>query len=97
MFLPLAFLSGSPGAGELLVLFLLVLVLFGPRRLPDIARMIGRALDELRRASQDFKQHIMDIEPQEPPRDPHGGEQAEKELPESDADTPGRSPHDRAG
>ena len=58
----LSFISGAPGAGELLVLFLVVLVLFGPRRLPEMARSIGRVLNELRRASDDFKQQIMSID-----------------------------------
>jgi TatA/E family protein of Tat protein translocase len=57
-----AFLSGSPGWGELVLLFLVVLVLFGPRRLPEIARMIGRVLEEMRRASQEFRDNIMNIE-----------------------------------
>ena len=58
----LAFLSGSPGWGELLLVFAVVLVLFGPRRLPELARMIGKALEELRRASQDFRNEVMRID-----------------------------------
>ena len=58
--LPLAFLGGV-GHTEIVVLFLVILVLFGPKRLPEIARMIGRALDELRNASQDFRSQIMQI------------------------------------
>lgn len=65
--LPLLFLAGGPGGLEILILFLLILVLFGPRRLPQIARMIGRALDELRRASQDFKDQIMTLDQDEDP------------------------------
>ena len=57
-----ALLSGSPGWAELVLVFAVVLVLFGPRRLPDIARMIGKALGDLRRASQDFHDEIMRIE-----------------------------------
>ena len=45
----LLFISGMPGAGEILVLFLVVLVLFGPKRLPEIARTIGRVVEDLRR------------------------------------------------
>ena len=59
---PVAFLSGSAGPMEMIVIFLLILVLFGPRRLPEIAKMIGRALHELRRASEDFKDQVMAIE-----------------------------------
>jgi TatA/E family protein of Tat protein translocase len=58
----LGFLSGSPGMGELLLLSAVILVLFGPRRLPEVARMIGRAMQELRRASQDFRDQVMRID-----------------------------------
>lgn len=60
--LPLMFLAGSPGPLELLVIFAVILVLFGPRKLPEIARMLGRALHELRRASEDFKSQIMSLD-----------------------------------
>ena len=58
----IAFLAGSPGPGEIIVIFFFILVLFGPRRLPEIAKMIGKTLHELRRASEDFKDQIMSIE-----------------------------------
>ncbi|MBT3192719.1 MAG: hypothetical protein HN341_09220 [Verrucomicrobia bacterium] len=50
---------------ELIVIFVAVLVLFGPRRLPEIAKMIGKTLQELRRASEDFKDQVLSIEPVE--------------------------------
>jgi len=59
---PVALLAGSPGIGEIIVIFLVVLVLFGPRRLPEIARMIGKTLHELRKASEDFKEQILAID-----------------------------------
>lgn len=59
---PLMFLASSPGPLELLVIFAVVLVLFGPRKLPEIARSIGRMLHELRKASDDFRSQIMSIE-----------------------------------
>lgn len=58
----IGFLSGAPGAGELLVLFVVVLVLFGPRRLPEIARTLGRVMSQLRRASQEFSDQILEID-----------------------------------
>jgi len=55
---PVAVLGGSLGAGELIVVFLAVLLLFGSKNLPRIARSIGRALEELRRAARDFSGEI---------------------------------------
>jgi len=60
--LPGGFLTGSPGPGELVLLFLVILLLFGPRRLPEIARAVGRAIRQLRRASDDFRDQIMRME-----------------------------------
>jgi TatA/E family protein of Tat protein translocase len=78
---PLAFFTGAPGPGELVVLFLVVLVLFGPKRLPHIARSIGKVLNDLRRASQDFRDQVMQID-QEPPVDvPHHEHDTEEEPP----------------
>jgi|GEM_PF-701491 len=53
---------GSVGAGEILLVFLVVLILFGPRRLPEIARTIGRIVSDLRRASQQFQDEIMRLD-----------------------------------
>jgi len=39
------------GATELLVLFFIVLLLFGPKKIPEIARTLGAAVREFRRAS----------------------------------------------
>jgi TatA/E family protein of Tat protein translocase len=43
---------------DTLVLFVLALLLFGPKKLPVIARQIGKALNEFRRASNEFKAQI---------------------------------------
>ena len=40
------------------VLFVLALLLFGPKKLPVIARQIGKALNEFKRASNEFKAQI---------------------------------------
>ncbi len=46
------------GFSETIFLFLLALVIFGPKKLPEIARQIGKALNEFRRASNEFKAQI---------------------------------------
>ena len=43
------------GAPEMVVIFLLALVLFGPKKLPELGRTIGKAITEFRRASSDLK------------------------------------------
>jgi TatA/E family protein of Tat protein translocase len=43
---------------ETIFLFLLALVVFGPKKLPEIARQAGKLLAELRRASNEFKSQI---------------------------------------
>ncbi len=47
-----------PGTPEILVIFLLVLILFGPDKLPDLAKQIGKGVRQLRRASDDLKNQI---------------------------------------
>jgi Tat protein translocase TatB subunit len=46
---------GSLGGAELLLILVLALLLFGPRRLPEIGRTIGKGLAEFRKATTDFK------------------------------------------
>ena len=47
-----------PVTPDLLVIFLLVLVLFGPDKLPELAKQVGKGLRQLRRASDDLKRQI---------------------------------------
>ena len=46
---------GSIGMADSLILMVLALVVFGPRRLPQIGRQIGKLMYEFRKASNDFK------------------------------------------
>jgi sec-independent protein translocase protein TatB len=45
-------------SGEMIFFFLLVLILFGPKKMPEIARQIGRFMNEFRRASYEFRSQI---------------------------------------
>jgi sec-independent protein translocase protein TatA len=46
---------GPIGGQEMVFIFILALVLFGPKKLPELGRTIGKALTEFRRASSDLK------------------------------------------
>ncbi|MFN2455393.1 MAG: twin-arginine translocase TatA/TatE family subunit [Pyrinomonadaceae bacterium] len=43
------------GTTEVLVILVAALVLFGPRKLPELSRSLGKSLNEFKRASEDFK------------------------------------------
>lgn len=49
---------GSLGVPEILFILVVALLVFGPRRLPEIGRTIGKALGEFRRATTDLKRSI---------------------------------------
>ena len=51
---------GTLGVPELVLIFIVALLLFGPRKMPQIGRSVGRALSEFRRASNEFKRTIED-------------------------------------
>lgn len=59
------------GATEILFIALVALVLFGPRRLPEIARNVGRTLRELRRSANELTEEFRSgfEEPVSPPRE----------------------------
>jgi sec-independent protein translocase protein TatA len=61
---------GSIGAGELILILVIALIVFGPKRLPEVGRTIGKSLREFRRASQDIRDEFrfsLDEEPPPPP------------------------------
>jgi sec-independent protein translocase protein TatA len=46
------------GMPELIIILVIALIVFGPQKLPDLARSLGKGLAELRRATDDFKNSI---------------------------------------
>ena len=50
-----AFILDSLGSTELLFILVVALIFFGPRKLPQLARSMGKGLAEFRKASDDFK------------------------------------------
>jgi sec-independent protein translocase protein TatA len=49
---------GSIGLPELFVIFVIALVVFGPRRLPEIGRSLGRTIAEFKRASSGLHERL---------------------------------------
>ena len=54
---------GMPAAPEWIVIGILALILFGPKKIPEIARGLGKALGELQRAKEDFHREITGVPP----------------------------------
>jgi len=46
------------GMPEMIFIFLLALVIFGPRKLPELGRQLGKALGEFKKASNEFKSQL---------------------------------------
>lgn len=49
---------GTLGGPELFLIFVVALIVFGPRKLPDIGKSLGRMMAEFRKASNDFRSTI---------------------------------------
>lgn len=69
LFIPIA-LIGDVGGAELLVILTAILVLFGGKGIPDIARNLGKMSESLRRGAQDFKDQLMEADTPPPVDNP---------------------------
>ena len=64
---------GSIGMPELLIIFVIALIIFGPRKLPELGRSLGKSLGEFKRASNDLRNtleeeiHVEEHTRREPP------------------------------
>lgn len=65
----LSFIQGI-GGPELLVIFLIILLFFGARRLPELARGLGKSMKEFKKATQevqdDFREAMDTVDPSKP-------------------------------
>ena len=52
---------GSIGVPELIIILTIALIIFGPRKLPELGRSLGRSLNEFKRASNELR-HTLDEE-----------------------------------
>lgn len=81
-----AFLADSIGMSEWVVLFVVILIVVGPQKLPGLARKIGRTMEMFRRAADEFKEQLMSMDqpPPSPPSAPSSPSDVDG-VPQSDA------------
>lgn len=48
------------GFSEIMLIFVIALIIFGPKKLPDLGKSIGRAMAEFKKASEDFQETVRD-------------------------------------
>lgn len=73
--MPLAF--SAPGWPEIMFILLIILVLFGAKRLPELAKGLGQSLNEFKKARDEFDREVkkttVSLETKEAPdKQPHG-------------------------
>lgn len=49
---------GSIGMPELIIIFVIALIIFGPRKLPELGKSLGRSLAEFKRASNELRSSL---------------------------------------
>jgi len=82
---------GPIGGPELLLILVIALIVFGPRKLPEIGKSMGKMMAEFRRASNEFKRTIEDeveAEKHSPPPPTSTPAPPATEVPGSDAPVP---------
>ncbi|NLW44200.1 MAG: twin-arginine translocase TatA/TatE family subunit [Syntrophomonadaceae bacterium] len=51
---------GNIGPWELILVLVIALIIFGPGKLPEVARSIGKGINEFKRATNEVKQQVQD-------------------------------------
>ncbi|MBT3638430.1 MAG: twin-arginine translocase TatA/TatE family subunit [Opitutae bacterium] len=73
----LAFL-GNFGGGEMILIFLIVLLLFGAKKVPELFRSLGKGVNEFRKAKNEWEHDINEVMSQEPLEDHDFSESEQK-------------------
>lgn len=70
----------APGFGEIIVILIVALMVFGPRKLPEIARSVGKSVREFRRASSSLRAEIEGGVDDDEPAGPERWKQARQDA-----------------
>jgi len=79
---------GTLGGPEVILILVVALIVFGPRRLPEIGKSMGKMLAEFRKASNDFKRTIEDELEAEKSRESQPAQVPAPETPAAATDVP---------
>ena len=79
---------GSIGMPELIIILVIALIIFGPRKLPELGKSLGRSLNEFKRASQDLQNTLEQEIKLEEQKDQARARQEQPSTPSSDGPGP---------
>jgi TatA/E family protein of Tat protein translocase len=79
---------GSIGMPELIIILVIALIIFGPRKLPELGKSLGRSLNEFKRASTDLQNTLEQEIRLEEQKEKQAKEKEPSTEPDGDAGTP---------
>lgn len=83
-------LIGSLGGQEIMLIFLVILLLFGAKKLPELARGVGKSMGEFKKAREEFEHEITraEVETTKPkPKPAPGKEESKSEIPREQSES----------
>ena len=79
---------GSIGMPELIIILVIALIIFGPRKLPELGRSLGRSIGEFKKASNELRSTLEEEIRLEEQRDQRAATRAEQDSAIAAASTP---------